>query len=264
MSNSNSSLPWLIFQVFLCCGCLVSGAFCQKSGPVGQRIRDLIITAHPELATSGYRLSLTGQMIIGLKHPVADWFVSVEPYPVAPGLRYVYGQTSTPCEPNEHFLEGTCVLPSQAPSKRIVEGRATLGTRGQVAVEMSRPDVTERDSKIKSSLPDSPSRGLVDKLLVEAGAKFPPSKRASFVSFMKNSQLLAYLNTKSFDNLKFCILQRVPSKANATRKAVYWEVKLHSAQGMYLATMEPLEGDLTSLLPLRGQTRFQQEQCIEE
>ncbi len=224
-------------------------ALAQNSGTVDQRVRSVIVAAYPEYRTANYRLSLSGQMMVGASFPVEYWFFALEPYPVTPGLGYIYPQTSTPCERHEAYPEGTCVLPKQQESRRILIGRATLSSKGSIAVEMSHPSVTEQNRRFKSSLPEKVDRETIDHLLASSGAKFPASAKNALVSHINGLPLLRYLSA-NLEHATFCLFS-VASSSSPSMPAVYWQVLLRSKQYKYLATFEPFEGDLTSLLPLQ-------------
>ena len=261
MSNLNRS-RFSCVVIVLCFSCLTMSA--QEGGSIDQRIRELVVAIHPEYSTSNYRLSIAGQRMIGLTHPVENWFFSLAPYPDAPGVGHVYDQTSTPCGQYENsFPEGTCVLPRQDDSKRVLLGRMTLGMRGQVAVEVSSPLVTELNSRLKSSLPEHLSRDDVQKLLATSGAKFPPSNNADFVLHVTKSPLLPYLHAKLLRQPRFCLYAQHAHQESSRQVAIYWQVILRGTYGGYLAIFEPFEGGLTSLVPMRGSEQVA-ESCQDE
>lgn len=241
--------------------CSRSQATEQTQSRVDARIRDLIVALHPEYETSDYRLSIGGRRMVGLNFPVTDWFFSLEPLPIS-GLGYVYNPTSAPCPKLANsFPEGTCVLAADGQGQPVLIGRIALGKQGTIAAEISNPNVAERDAQFSASIRTGATKEEIDRRLVNAGARFPPSQQASFTALLKKSNLPRFLRAKTRGEPRFCLTTRSSSTAS-TYPANYWIQILRAKRTTYVAVFEPFEGSMTVLLPIHEQSQIHNA-CIE-
>jgi hypothetical protein len=251
-SSKQELVVRILLLSLLCCSV---GVASQTSTPVDGRIRDFVIALFPKYSTADYQLSIEGQRMIGLNFPVNNWFFSLEPHFQQADVGYLYNPTSIPCRSSASlYPEGTCVKPKADQYKPALLGRVTFAARGAIAAEISRPEITDRNEKLRLSLPADLNNNSVETLLVTAGAKFPPSKQDSLLAIVDESRLASYLRVKPAANVKFCISQR-SSGSSARTPAIYWLAVLAGPTSRYLAVFEPFEGDLTVLEPIRNRAQ---------
>ena len=260
LSNKWRNKAWPVVTSLLLCGAPYANA--QTAARLDTRIRDFIVAVHPEYDTSDYRLSIHGQRMIGLNFPVNDWFFSLEPYPPAARLGYVYNPTSTPCQKYaDSFPQGTCVEPSPNQTQPVLLGRVAFGANNSIAVEISSPDLSAKNEQFTASLPKETQTEQVEKLLVAAGAQFPPSKRAAFAAKLNKSNLERFLRATAKSQPRFCLLARYSSSSRSNYAAIYWLETFHAQNTTYLAVFEPFEGAMTVMLPIRD-TKQIENACI--
>jgi hypothetical protein len=207
-----------------------------------QAIRDLIVLLHPSWSDSRFDILVSGRRSIGQLFGVYPWYFAVTQMSEKSTIIHGFSPSATPCQdPDECFVD----LAGQRP---YLIGKYSYLRDGTPAYEGSRPDLTDKNLTFQRSVKSDASASDINSSLLAAGARYAPSSGEQLRKHLRSSALFSKYRVQ-LRILQFC---RVTGSEDNPKVAMYWFAHVFSGRWKrnFLMTIEPFEGDVTSLIPI--------------
>ncbi len=202
-----------------------------------QAIRDFIQLLYPSWGDLSFDLLVSGRRSMNPYYGITWSFAVV---PRSELIIYGFSPSSTPCSnPNDCFAK----LELKDP---LLVGRFSQRGSRILAYEASRPEVTQKNVTFLQSVKAEDSLTDIEAGLLKVGAKYVPSSEKGLREHLQASALFLKYGFR-IDRLQYC---RTTPGFDGKKPAMFWSAHVFSNhwQRRFLVTVEPFEGDVTSLL----------------